>query len=182
MISREFGGRLADRQLMTDLVCACAAGLCAGTYSFLIYLLKPREFNITAYLRYTLTALIAYLAVALILHRFWKEGLRRLLPSWILISVFGSIFFAVLRLLPAVIGGWSGPTVTAPYLAEYMTTEVSAARSVVILLSLLTLPITALIYYGGSIRRAVKRWHNGTDSPPSILNAPSPRRRSGIPQ
>jgi hypothetical protein len=46
--------------------------------------------------------------------------------------------------------------------------ETSAARSVIILLSFITLPITALFYYSDSVIRTIKHWHNGTESPLSI--------------
>lgn len=169
MMSHKSVEKFVVRRLTIDLVCAFAASLCAGTFTFLIHLLKPREFNTLTYIQFMLMASVAYFAVALILHKFWKEGLRRMLPTWILISVFGSILFVIIRLLPAVIGGWSGPTVTEPSLTKYIATEVGAARNVMIFLSLITLPITALIYYAALILKAVKRWHNGAESPPGIL-------------
>lgn len=155
-------------ELARDLTCAFAAGLCAGSFTFIIYLLKPHGFNISTFLKFMLMALVAYVAVALILNKVWARGLRRMVPNWILISVFGSTLFVMLRLLPAVIVGWSGPTVTEPSLATYLTAEIDAARSVVIVLSVITLPITALLYYTNSILRALSRWHNGPELPPRI--------------
>lgn len=159
----------AIRRLAVDLVCGLAAGLCAGSFNFLIHILKPHKFEVLVLLRFMLTAVVAYLTVALILNKFWKEVLRRMLPTWIPIAFFGSLFFVILRLLPAAVEGWTGPTVTEPSLVKYLATELGAARSVVILLSLITFPITALIYHSGFILIVMKRWHSGTGPPLSIL-------------
>lgn len=169
MISHKSVVKFTVGRLPTDLACAFAASLCAGTFTFLIHLLKPREFDILTCIRFMSAALAAYFAVALILHKFWNGGLRRMLPNWILISVFGSIFFVILRLLPAVVSGWSGPTITEPSLTKYIATEIDAARNVIVLLSLITLPITAAVYYADPLIKALRRWHEGAEKSSSIL-------------
>jgi hypothetical protein len=175
MISREPYAQSAPKGLARDLVCALAASLCAGASLYFIYLLKPREFDILSCIKFMSMTMVAYFTVTFILHKFWVGALRRMLPSWILIAVFGSTTFVMIRLLPAIVNGWSGPTVTEPSLAGYITTEISAARSVIILLSIITLPITALVYYADSIIRGAKRWHDSEKVPDSILIPSSPR-------
>jgi hypothetical protein len=151
-----------------DFVCALAATLCAGGFTFLVHLLKPREFDVTVFLKFLLMAATAYFAVALALSRWWVGGLRRMVPSWIPISVFGSTLFVMIRLLPAVVSGWAGPSPAGLTLSGYVGVEIDAARSVVIVLTLITLPATALFYHADSILKAVRRWHGGPESPPSI--------------
>ena len=168
MTSRGVVKKSPAKEPVIDLVCAIAASLCASALTFLIYLLKPHAFDILVYLKFTFTALASYCAVALILSKLWVGGLRRLVPSWIPLSIFGSTVYVALRLLPALVSGWYEPSSTRPSLSRYVEVEIDAARSVIITLSLITLPVTAIIYYGDSILRSIRRWHDGAELPPSI--------------
>ena len=156
-----------------DMACGLAAGLCAGACASLIYLLKPREFDLLTHIKFMLVAVSSYSLVALIFHKIWAGRLRRMLPNWIPISVFGSVVFIVIALLPAFIRGWTGPTVRAASLSAYIAAEAAVARNVIVLLSALTLPLTGLIYYSDSILTALRRWHSGTAAP-SILKTQPP--------
>ncbi len=168
MMSHQSEEQSTAQGVTVEFVCAFAASLFSCTFTFFIHLLKPHEFDILVYIKFMIMALVAYFTVALILNKFWVGSLRRLLPNWIPISVFGSTFFVIIRLLPAVVSGWSGTDVTEPSLAKFIMIEIDAARSVVIILSMITLPVTALIYYSKSIIRALKRWHDSSELPPSI--------------
>jgi len=118
----------------------------------------------------TLTALAAYTAVALFIYAVWTGALRRMIPSWLLICVWGSILYTVIDLTPGVINGWNDPHRMEPSLIEYLSTELSSARSVMFVLTVLTLPATAVMYYVVDIRDALRRWHEGADKPPTILS------------
>lgn len=132
--------------LPADMAAAFAAALAAALEGFLIKLLDKQYIPLPMYIEYVLLALASYLAVALLLHRFWAGLLRRVLPSWILTAFFGSILFVFIRLTPGIIGGWYDPLRLQSSLFDYISTEISAAKSVVVLLSFITIPIAGLAY------------------------------------
>jgi hypothetical protein len=139
--------KFSKDNLFIDLAAAFAASLCASSFTSLIRFQNRGQFNFLAYARFILLAAGAYLTIALILHWVWTGRFRRLLPSWILIAVFGSLLFVCLRLTPGIIKGWNDPYRSETSFLEYISTEIDAARSVIIVLSLITLPVTGLVHY-----------------------------------
>lgn len=107
----------------------------------------------------------AYFLVGVLLQRFWRE---RLGPSWILTAFFGSTLFVAVLLPPGVIKGWYDPYGVHQSFMDYILPELDAAGSVVTLLSLVTLPVTAIFHYARQIIRATKEWRDGS-GPTSIL-------------
>ena len=117
--------------------------------------------------RLVLIATIPYLVAALVVH--WVKPLRRLLPSWLLIACLGSLLIVVSA------GAWSfymkaGVLETLP---DFTRDKVKDGLATFVALTLLTLPITAAVYYSGGIVRAVRRWQSGPQ-PPSILGTHEP--------
>ena len=167
--------KLSANRSRVDLVGAIAAGVCAGAVRSLINALY-HELNLIAYARWIVLAIAAYLIVASLSQRFWRDSLKRRIPVWILTALFGSILFVTANLMPGIIKGWHDPYRLEHSLWEYISTELAAARSVVIVLSFITLPVTAAFHYAGHIIRAIKAWHEGSE-PLSILGGAALRRR-----
>ena len=151
----------------SDLTGAIAAGLCAGAVRSLIHALH-HELTLWAYARWTILAIAAYFVVATLWQRFWRGLVEPIVPTWVLTGLVGSMIFVAVILTSGVIKGWYDPSRVDSSLMGYILTEVKAAGSVFILLSLITLPVTATFHHARDIIRAAKDWHTGSE-PPSIL-------------
>ena len=101
----------------------------------------------------TLLSLSCYLLASLLI--IWLKNLRRVLPSWVFVAVVGSAILVVAG------GVWMRPAVLRLSLAEIVSDKLPDALGTIIGLSIFTLPFTAVVYYIGSILRALGRWHNG---------------------
>src|SRR5687768_9331647 len=145
---------------------ALAAGVCAGAETALVRALH-HELTLAAYARWTFLAIAAYFTVASVSQRLWPDRFKRVVPVWLLTAFFGSILFAAGNLIPGTIEGWYDPNRLERSLGEYLLTELGAAKSVVLLLNLITIPVTATSHYAGEIIRGLKDWHDGP-APPSI--------------
>jgi hypothetical protein len=149
------------RKLDVALTCAFAASLCV---SLLFYLVSTASspFSPSRFLKYTLITFSCYTCVALLLHKFWIGTLNRILPLWIPIAVWGSLLNEVIGSI-----GWLPQALNDPYfrgaspfLGDAFWNEIEMMRSVFLVHSLITLPVTGLIYYSGAMVRAVRNWHN----------------------
>ncbi|HEX8131423.1 MAG TPA: hypothetical protein VF527_20150 [Pyrinomonadaceae bacterium] len=152
--------------MSTDLLTGLAAGLWVSLFSNLFALKSRTGF---AMARFTLLAVLSYVAVAALLNCVWRSNLRRMVPNFILIAVAGSLLLVCIKLVPGVIGGWYDPYRLESSLYDYLAHELQAARSVVIVFSLVALPVSAITYYAGSMFEAARRWHSGTDESISIV-------------
>lgn len=142
--------KLSKDTLIADLASAIAASLCPTLFTSFISFQNQNKADFFAYARYFFLAITAYSVVALLLGWLWTKRLRRIIPSWIIIAFLGSILFVLVRLLPSVIKGWNDPYNMESSLLKYLLTELDSARSVVIVLSILTLPISGIIHYNVS--------------------------------
>jgi hypothetical protein len=167
--------KLSANRSRVDLAGAIAAGVCAGAVTSLVNVLY-HELNLMAYARWISLATAAYFAVASLSQRFWPNQLKRIVPVWLLTAFFGSMLFVAGNLIPGAIKGWHDPYRLEPSLAEYISTELDAARSVIILLSLITIPVTGAFHHAEDIIKGIKAWHEGP-APLSILGQAAPRRR-----
>ena len=167
--------KLSMNRSRVDLRGAIAAGICAGAATALGNALY-HELNLMAYARWIFLAVAAYFTVASLSQRFWPNQLKRIVPVWLLTAFCGSILFVTGNLIPGVIKGWYDPYRLERSLAEYISTELDAAKSVIILLSLITIPITATFHHAGHIIRSVKAWHEGP-APLSILDGAALKRK-----
>ncbi len=161
------------KPLQVDLACALAAGLTAGLLTSLINVLGEHRASLGRHVSFALTAITVYMAVALALHKVWTGTLRRIVPTWALIAVVGSVLYVVIDLTPGVIKGWYDPYRMEASLIKYLSTELSAARSVMVVLTVITLPVTATLYYAGEIISAVKDWHEGSGARTSVISEQS---------
>jgi hypothetical protein len=159
--------KLSASNSRSDLIGAIAAGVCAGAVRSLIHALH-HQLTLWAYVRWTILAIAAYFAVATLLQRFWRGVIERSVPTWVLTALLGSIIFVAVVLTSGVIKGWYDPSRVDSSLIGYILTEAKATGSVVIVLSLITLPVTATFHHARDITRAAKDWHTGSE-PPSIL-------------
>jgi hypothetical protein len=148
-----------------DLACAVFAGVALPTAYFgllrisVFGRINPPSFTKIA--TALLLSLSCYLAASLLAIRL--KSLRRVVPSWMFIAVMGS---AVL----VVVGGvWMRPAILRLSLAEVISDKLLDALGTIIGLSIFTLPFTAVVYYAGSIVRAIGRWHDGEGGRVSIL-------------
>jgi hypothetical protein len=142
--------------LLLDLMAALAASLIAALLTSLVNFQNQHSINIIAYTRFILLAVAAYSAIAIFLHQFWTGWLRRIVPNWVLIAFFGSLLFVCVRLAPGIIKGWYNPLRSESSFLNYISTEIDAARSVVIVLSFVTLPVAGGIYYSSKWIMQVK--------------------------
>lgn len=118
-----------------------------------------------------LITVIPYLVAALVIHWLWTKPLRRMIPSWVIIALLGSLFIVLsagaLSFYTKAVA-WSDPATMYDTLEAFIADKAKDGLVVFIALSIFTLPITAAVYYAGSIVRVVRRWHTGAE-PPSIL-------------
>jgi hypothetical protein len=157
--------RLYRDTLLPDLLAGLAAGLFVSFFDVL-FAFKSRTGFAAA--RFTVLAVLSYLAVAALLNGMWRGKLRRMIPNCILIAFAGSLLLVCVEITPGIIGGWYDPRRVDVSLLDYLAHELQAARSVVVLFSLVALPVSAITYYAGTIVEAARRWHNGADEPLSI--------------
>lgn len=177
----EWTAWLHSSSARVDLVSALAAGAglsLMGLVLLNISLLRrtnPMDFFDAA--RIVLRVTTPYLIAGLIIHWTWTKPLRRVLPSWLMIACLGSWLLVVST------GAWSfytdavasnAPATMLQTLPDYLRDKMKDALGGFVVLSLLTLPMTATVYYSKSIVIAVRRWHTGP-TPLSILitNDPS---------
>jgi hypothetical protein len=148
-----------------DLACATVAGIAlpAAVFGLLrisvLGRINPPGFTKIA--TAILLSLSCYLVASLLI--IWLKSLRRIVPSWVFIAVMGSAILVV-------VGGlWMRPAILRLSLAEIASDKLPDALGTIVGLSTFTLPLTAVVYYAGSIVRAIGRWHNGDGRRVSIL-------------
>jgi len=111
------------------------------------------------------------LVAGLIIHWLWIKPLRRTIPSWVMIALLGSLLVVIsagaLRFYTNALAS-NGTTAAFGTVGDFIRDKAKDGLGVFVVLSLFTLPITAVVYYAGSIVRGVRRWYYGTE-PPSIL-------------
>lgn len=148
-----------------DLAGAITAGVSAGVVRSVINALY-NDFTLWACISWILLGVMAYLTVGILFRHFWRN---RILPNWMLTAFFGSMLFILAQAVPGVIKGWYDPYAVHQSFMDYILLELDATKSVVIMLSFVTLPITAIFHYAREIVRATKEWHDGS-TPDSILS------------
>lgn len=166
--------RFSENRIRVDLWSAIAAGLCAGICTSLEDALD-HSVNPSLYAKALILSTAAYLTVAWLLHLSLFQSVRRVVPSWLIIAFLGSALFVVMDLAPAVIKGWTRPHRIEQSLVKYLSNELYAAGVVIVFFTLITMPITALVYYAADIVRAARTWHDGPETP-SIFGRPRIRR------
>jgi hypothetical protein len=143
-----------NETLRIELATALSAGAAAALVTLFTRMLN-HEVAITSYIRYFLLGFAAYALAASILYQFWTGRLGRMIPRWLIMAVLGSLIFVVVQLTPGVVGGWFNPW-ESQSLPEYISTEISAASSVFILLTVVTVPVAAAVYYSFSAAKALR--------------------------
>lgn len=156
--------QLMANRSRNDLIGAITGGICAGLFESFTYGLYY-DLTLWACTRRIVLGVATYFIVAAILQRFWSE---HVVPSWLLTVFFGSVMFVAAPLAPALIRGWYDPQRMPQSLTAYLLRELGAARSVVIVMNFVTLPILAVFHYAHDIVKATKEWHAGSE-PPHIL-------------
>lgn len=128
---------------------------------------KDIQVFISIFLFLVLLCTACYLTPVVMLYLTRLERLKRFVPSYILIAVFGSLLL---------IGSVAGHDVVTEILfrselpfGEALKERLWDGLGALVGLSLLTLPVTCTVYYAGAIVRAVDRSHNGVDKPPRVV-------------
>jgi hypothetical protein len=134
-----------NETLRIELATALSAGAAAAIVTIFFRLLH-QEVPLASSITYFLLGFAAYALAASILYQFWTGQAGRIVPRWLLTAVLGSLIFVIFRLTPGIIGGWLDPA-ESQSLGEYLANEVSAASSVFILLTVVTVPVAAAVYY-----------------------------------
>jgi hypothetical protein len=132
--------------------------------------INPMDFSDLASLMLITT--IPYLVAALVIHWFWTKPLRHWIPSWVMIALLGSLFIVLSAgalSFYTKAGAWSESAMIYTTLEAFIADKAKDGLGVFVALSIFTLPIAGAVYYAGSIVRAVRRWHNDSEKPPSIL-------------
>lgn len=157
------------KSLRTNLLCGLATGLCAGLFVTLVnqLALSPSKVRPVAQIGSMFLALVVYSVSALVVYYLSPISPKAPLPPWLLIPIVGNLIFVVFRLGPGVVAGWLDPLASETSLLEYVMNEVRAASSLLFALSVVTLPITALIYHRPKLIESARLWHQGV-APPSI--------------
>ena len=159
-----------------DITSATAAG--AGLCMMGIVLLKvsildrvdPVHWSGIA--RLVFITMMAYLVAGLVINWFWSKPLRRRIPSWVMIALLGAWLVVVSAGVFRFYTNALASNVTATMfmtISSFILDKAKDGLGVFVVLSLLTLPITASVHHAGRIFRGVKCWHDGEESP-SILS------------
>jgi hypothetical protein len=164
---------LLNNSKLNLLFGALAAGLCVRAFEFVIYILGDFQSNLLREVKFTLIAVASYLAVALLLSRFWKGKFRRLLPVWLLVAFWGSLLYESIVLVPSLIYFWNTPNQLETNLFKFILTELGFARTTFILNFFIALFVMAIIRYADTSIQAVKNWHYQTQDSLSILSKPT---------
>ena len=150
-----------------DLAGAVAAGLCAGVVRSLSYALNHDPAPWTA-ARWIIIGVAAFVVVAKLLQLSWKPSLNRVIPRWIVTAFVGSILFIEALLAPRVIERWYDPFTDRSSLMRYLLAEISYHQTLIIDLTLITLPVLWAFHYAEQIAKAAGNWRSGSP-PPSII-------------
>lgn len=143
--------------LRVNLMEALAAGVCVGVILSLMTGSSTERLYLSDFIKVMVTTLSCYLVVALFLHHFWKGQLSRMVPTWILIPVLGAVLALSVSGLEGAIAGWSNPRRIETSLTEYVIATLKAWRGLLLFFTVVTLPITAMIHYAGTIVRGMRR-------------------------
>jgi hypothetical protein len=152
---------------------AAGAGLCMTGLVLLKASMLDRvdPFDFSGIARVVLMTTMPYLVAGLVIHLLWIKSLRRPIPSWIMIALLGAWLVVVsagaLRFYTNANASNAAPT-TLETIVDFIRDKTRDGLGVFVVLSLFTLPITASVYYAGSVVTAVRRWHNGPE-PMSML-------------
>ena len=152
-----------------DRLGALASGFCVGALSYLVSTASDDKVNGYHYAKLFLFAVLSYLIVSWLLERCWTGSLKRVIPRWILIAILGSLLHEALVTASTVANAWTHPQTVWPSWNEFISSEIADTKLFVVFFSILTLPVMATFHYAGSIVKAVRRWHNGSEEPPSLL-------------
>lgn len=161
----------AQDGMRVDLVSALAASLCVSGLVWVISVSSGDELPLVLNIKTTLVTVASYLVAALLLQKFWTGLLRRFIPNWIMVAALGALLFLIAEVIPIKISFWSNSETRMMSLnmSQFIEEELKGARLFYIFLCGITLPVTATVYYAGSIVKAIRCWHNNTEKPPSIL-------------
>jgi len=171
-----------DARLALGSALAAGAGLSLMGVALLnvSYLRTVNPLHITDVAKLVLLATIPYLVAALVINWLWIKRLRRILPSWLMIACLGSLLIvvsvgAVSFFSKAVPSSASAGMLQT--LSDFTRDRLMDGFAIFVALTLLTLPLSATVFYSGSIVKAVRRWRDGP-RPPSILATHDAKRHS----
>lgn len=157
-----------DRMLI-DQVSSLTAGFCVGILLCFISVLGDESIDYYHCSKLLILSAASYPLIAHSLQRNRAGMARNLIPHWILISILGSFLLVILLTAASVIDEWNHPETALPTWKEFIVMQINIGSFAVVALSILTLPITAVFTFAGSIVAAAKRWHNGAEVSISIL-------------
>jgi cytochrome bd-type quinol oxidase subunit 2 len=169
-------GNHARLDLASAFVAGAGLSLMGVVLLNVSYLRTVNPQHITDVAKLVLIATIPYLVAALVIQWLWVKRLRRILPSWLMIAGLGSLLIIVsagalsffVKAVPS-----SASADILQTLSDFTRDKLMDGFATFVALTLLTLPLTATVYYSGSIIKAVRRWQNGP-KPPSILGSHEP--------
>lgn len=145
---------LTDRRsLFVDLLGAIASASCMAAITHMLHSNDGAYFQ-RLWVRDFFIALACYSAVALLLHRYWRGNLRRMVPSWSIIAVMGTLLFVNVSSLPAMVIAWKnhgGGTAFA--FVRFAVAWVLSQTTLVAVFSIVALLVTSAIYYANSAVR-----------------------------
>ncbi|MBA2504079.1 MAG: hypothetical protein H0V27_14480 [Pyrinomonadaceae bacterium] len=168
-----FVGKRVDafskNSLRVDIASGLAAALSLSAIFSLLHLLinSPTEYNVRRQvgflLSHVLLCVACYLAPVAMLH---LTQMRRFVPSCVVIVIFGSIL-----LICSAVGYDAASRLLRSELpfGEALAERLWDGLGALVVLSVLTLPVTCVVHYAGAIVRTIDRWHNGEEKLPSIV-------------
>lgn len=160
-----------------DLASGVAAGVGLSVMGVVLFnasflrRINPMDFSDVALL--VMRATIPYLIAALMIHWLWIKPLPRVLPSWLMIACLGSLLIVVsagaLSFYEKAAASSVPPTSMLQTIPDFIRDKAKDGLGVFVVLSLLTLPFTATVYYAEHVVTVLRRWQSGPE-PPSILH------------
>lgn len=143
--------------LLVDLAEATASGLCVSVILSLLKSDSMEGIRLNTLIETTFFTLSCFFAAALFLHYLWRGQLRRMVPSWILIPMLGTMLSSSSIIVPAIITGWSYPYKSENTLLEYALRWWKDVGFFLSLIFIITTPITAVIHHLGYLLKWMRR-------------------------
>lgn len=159
----------------SELKCAIAAGLSVSGLHCLLLAVDSEPFELLRCVKSVIISVASYSGIALLLLCCWKGGVRRVIPVWLPIAILGTAVLASTVGISVGIDRWHSPQRMERTLAEFIAVQLNDLQSLFIVLCIITLPVTAIVYYAKVIAKVFL--NQGPEQLPSILGNPTEVKR-----
>lgn len=101
--------RFLSNETYADLVGSIVAGIIVGAFICVIRSASAPRVEARIWSENVLLAVVSYMVIAGLAHRWWTGLLSRIVPKWVLTSVLGSLLLISFISIPVALQTWGGP-------------------------------------------------------------------------